>query len=630
MVDIRFRSIKIDGYRGRHFMLEMPKKENHAVFVMENGTGKTTTIELLRWCFVYRESEAVGKFQHMWHTTAHVLDWLVEHEQECVIEIEFEDTAGRHYKFERRTVGTHDRSKATDELKGDKIKSIKDTLEIDRGKRIIRGDDVNNFMNREFKIGVSAPFFCFDGEKAREMIQMATSRVDELVELIRKRTTHVRLQSYIESLQLVQKKLFIESEGKLSDSHGNKIMKMLEDMDSMLAHVDNEISKTETRISVLKTELDRTKGEINTVEADAKAMESDSVRRRTELDMRRSEVKSQIDDARNEIYEKCQQWMSFSSIGLVNDILNLVRERGKLPEPYYNDLIAACLVSPPTCQICGRPLDSPESLERVRRLERQIASHRVHIFLTTELASTESEMDLQEKRQEIRKNAKELSDIDKMIEAVSMTEEVKKVWGSREHLQKKYDKIKGELVKAEENLRYLGLNRQNKIVARSDVYRKSKTYEENKPLLERIEKLQNVLQDAHEKMRERTIVVIGDVISKAVSNIIGDSFKARLTPEDGLMLSEDGIFGQEVGGYAAQLVLSYLFAESMSQVGPIIIDTPAGNVSGYRASLASHLVSNHPQVILLCLPTELDDFAGFFSENAVRKTNLRRLNKEEN
>ena len=78
--EIFFKTIIIDGYRGRYFTLEIP--QGHAVFLMDSNTGKTTVIELLRWCLFYPKSKAEGKYQHMWHNNAHVLDNEIDGEQE--------------------------------------------------------------------------------------------------------------------------------------------------------------------------------------------------------------------------------------------------------------------------------------------------------------------------------------------------------------------------------------------------------------------------------------------------------------------------------------------------------------------------------------------------------------------
>ena len=65
---------------------------------------------------------------------------------------------------------------------------------------------------------------------------------------------------------------------------------------------------------------------------------------------------------------------------------------------------------------------------------------------------------------------------------------------------------------------------------------------------------------------------------------------------------------------SGRLILSYCFAEAITLVDPIIVDTPSGNIGTHREKLAKHLVANHDQVIVLCLPTEIENFAPFISK----------------
>ena len=120
---VHFTSIKIEGYRGRNFELKMNPEGENTVFVMDGNTGKTTTIELLRWCFRYPESKSKGYFSHMWTNRAHVLDFeITGKEQTCSITINFKSN-GNNYTFKRIAKGVYirDQSKKIEE---DKIEQI--------------------------------------------------------------------------------------------------------------------------------------------------------------------------------------------------------------------------------------------------------------------------------------------------------------------------------------------------------------------------------------------------------------------------------------------------------------------------------------------------------------------------
>ncbi len=610
-MDLTFRTIKIDGYRGRHFELVMPADEDHAVFVMDGNTGKTTTIELLRWCLRYRESKAEGNFNHMWAHSTYVLDHAIEGRQECTIQVEFVDEESNHYKFERKTIGEHRREREHENNSGDLIESVSDSLEINRGQNVITGDDVNELLNSKFRLRVSAEYCCFDGEKARDMIRMASSRVHELIELIRQRTTHSQVQKYLDMLDELKDRLLFESEATLSDRAQKitegKLRKLKRDRDEVrntILGLEDDKAVYEQETSKLKDEIDELTGKIR----DAK---SEKVGLKVELENRRDQLKAEMARTREEVYKNCRIWVDLSSYDLAIKVKEKVRERGKFPQPYHGDLIELCLEEPPTCQICGRLLDE-ESVEQIRQLSQQVASHEIQTFLSSSIFSEDIEYDPKEDRIRIREISKELKEVEKDYRIITLDTEDEKMFHSKTALSRKLGEFQDLLGQIKERLKT------EKEVLRmyeddiEQVYSRSEAFKQNKPLLDKIEELQQSLELAHENMRKRTIEVIGEVISKAVSNILGKRFSAILTEEGGLMLGEDGYYNPEVGGYSGRLILSYLFAETMSQVNPIIIDTPVGNIGSHRDALAKHLTDNHSQVILLCLPTELAGFAEHF------------------
>jgi hypothetical protein len=132
-------------------------------------------------------------------------------------------------------------------------------------------------------------------------------------------------------------------------------------------------------------------------------------------------------------------------------------------------------------------------------------------------------------------------------------------------------------------------------------------------ILDKINESIQIIDNAAENIKLKATEIISNVISEGVTSILGPKFSAKLSQKEGLMLGENGFFGKEKGGYSGRLVLSYCFAEAMTMVEPIIVDTPAGNIGDARKKLAEHLVANHRQVILLCLPTELENFASIVS-----------------
>ncbi len=618
-MSIRFLSITVSGYRGRHFKLDMGDEE-HSVFVMDGNTGKTTTIELLRWCFRFKESDAKYKFRHMWADPAHILDFEVEGKQKCLIEIQFKDDKGNHYKFIRETIGEHDRTRSGDKkTRGDIIFSIRDTLEINRGKPVLQGDKVNEFLNAQFRLGVSADYFCFDGEKAREMIRMATSEVQRLIDLIRQRTTHSLVQLYLRRLDDLRDNLLTQSSVTLTDRVQRSLKKKLESKKFELASHNDEIDRLNDGIFVYEQEVDKLDDEIRNLTEKIRSAESDTIRRKAVLEHELIISKKQIEQMRGEVYKNCRIWMEPQNHHLVMQIKELVRERGRFPDPYHTDLITECLKDPPICQICGRPLDS-KSIERVKKLGMQIAPHEVQTFLTSEVVSEDSNYDVVEIRRKIQSEVQKLKRIENEYQRISLSKEDEDLFEERAEKARQREEFNGKLI---ESRSYLKDALDYKAILEHEVeqiIQKSDAFKKNKPLLDEIERLEIALNEAHDRMRARTIEVIGEVISRAASSILGKEFTAKLSEKDGLMLGEKGFYSAEIGGYSGRLILSYLFAEAMSQVSPIIIDTPVGNVGTHRPALAEHLANNHSQVILLCLPTELGGFAEKFAKPAKFKT----------
>jgi hypothetical protein len=141
--------------------------------------------------------------------------------------------------------------------------------------------------------------------------------------------------------------------------------------------------------------------------------------------------------------------------------------------------------------------------------------------------------------------------------------------------------------------------------------------DEYRSIIEALNRTKKIIENAQERLKEKTTKIISDVLTESVSSILGSAFSAQFSKNRGLLLGENGVYSPEMGGMSGRLVLSYTFAETMTLIDPIIIDTPSGNVGGHREALAKHLAANHKQVICLCLPTELDNFAPFLSDHTI-------------
>lgn len=624
MAQIRYKSITVKGYRGRIFKLEVPSGVNHAVFLMHGNTGKTTIIELLRWCFTFKESEAYGTFRHMWDNPAHLLDFLKEGvRQECSIIIEFgDDDDDNLYKFERKTIGRYEKAKAKEKSKGDVIESIQDSLEINRGGEVIVGDNVNQFLNKKFNLRDSAEFAFFDGEKARNMMIIATNDVRQLIRIVEKRSTHNQLNDYFEKLKHLRERLLEEAQAKLTDraekTRQTKYRKRLEERNDL----QMRINEKNLEIDALEVTIRHLKVEIALLHEEIVNLKSVEVRKRYQLETEITELKGKVNNSREKIFSKYNDLIKLQSYDYFNEVKGLLRERGGLPSPYREDLINSCLEhKPPTCIVCGNDLND-EGIKRVTELGRQVASNNIQIFLMEEYNEPNQDLfDFSYARENILIDLDDLEKKMQEMEDITLKPEELEIYRDHEKKQEELSQLTQRLGVRRAELKVEGEG----LIKKED---EIKIIEENiaslskkKPVLEKINETERILKTAEKKMRDRTIEVIGNVISKAVNNILGENFSAELTEEHGLMLGEDGYTGSEVGGYSGRLILTYLFAEAMSQVSPIIIDSPVGNVGAEREPLAKHLKKNHSQVILLCLPTEISEFAEFFDTDITEINN---------
>ncbi len=623
MAQIKYKSITVKGYRGRIFKLEVPSGVNHAVFVMHGNTGKTTIIELLRWCFTFKESEANGTFRHMWDNPAHLLDFLKEGvRQICSIIIEFRDDEDNIYKFERKTIGRYEKAKAKERSKGDVIESIKDSLEINRGGEVIVGDNVNQFLNKKFKLSDSAEFAFFDGEKARNMMIIATTDVKQLIRIVEKRSTHNQLSDYFKKLKYLRERLLEEAQASLTDraekTRQTKYKKRIEERNNFQTRID----ETNLEIDALEVNIRHLQVEIALLHEGIVNLKSVEVRKKTQLEFDIKELKRNVNNSREIIFSKYNDLIKLQSYDFFNEVKGLLRERGGLPSPYREDLIKSCLEhKPPTCIVCGNDLND-EGIKRVTELGKQVASNDTQIFLMEEYDEPNQDLyDFSDARKNILKYLDDLENKMQEMEDITLRPEELEIFHNHEKKRAELSRltqllgVRGAELKVEEN-RLIKIEEDIGIIEESIA-----SLSKKKPVLEKINETERILKTAEKKMRDRTIEVIGNVISKAVNNILGENFSAELTEEHGLMLGEDGYTGSEVGGYSGRLILTYLFAEAMSQVSPIIIDSPVGNVGAERKALAKHLKKNHSQVILLCLPTELSEFAEFFDTDIIEINN---------
>jgi DNA repair exonuclease SbcCD ATPase subunit len=630
---IYFESIKVQGYRGRNFTLKMHQNGDHSVFLMDNNTGKTTLIDLIRWCFKYSQNDASGNFSHMWDEYTHVLDFKIKGPQECKIDINFKSN-GTKYRFTRVTKGEHIlRTKTTNGktvaiVGTDKIYEIQDSLDIDNGKDHKEGEAVFRFLNLKFKLSQSVEFFCFDGEKAEKIMKSSSNKrtISDLIQSVNQRASHPQVIEYKQNLEALKDNVYRTAKrtggGKASDTALERRITNIETWSLQRDEKRKELDGLNDNKHIYEGRITELKEKIDFLNKAITSAKSKSLIEHNRLEILIKEAKKDIEDKRSELYKNMSIWIS-SNIGN-NFVLikNNIKETGKLPEPYRNELIKSCLHStPPTCQICGRKLDNVSS-DYVKQLEKSMASEKAHSFLIDEFTQRNLNFDISQKRIEIKEFIQNISTLNHEIKNLALSEEDKLLIQEREDCSKQLEDSNillgneiGEISAAEQIIKEL-----NEKIA--DEQKNIETLTKYLIILERIDQTYRTLDDAQHRMEEVTISIIGNVISDSITSMLGEEYTSILDKDDGLMLAQDSVAGKDIGGYASRMILSYCFAEAMSTIGSIIVDTPSGNIGEkYRLTLAKHLGANHNQVILLCHKGEISNFANQLSKKVTTITN---------
>lgn len=630
---IQFESIKVEGFRGRNFTLNMRPNGEHSIFLMDNNVGKTTLIDLIRWCFKYNQINAMGKFSHMWDEYTHVLDFKIKGPQECKIVINFNDGQTK-YRFTRIANGEHHLKTRTIDGKivtiigNDKIDKIYDHLDIDNGADHRENEAVLRYLNLRYKLSQSVDFFCFDGEKAEKIMKNSQNKktINDLIQSVNQRASHPKMIEYRQNLEALKDTVYRTAKrtsgGKASDTAIERRIGNIETWNIQKDEKRRELAKLNDNKRVYEGKIIELKDKYTTLNNEITSAKSKSLIELNRLEHELKTTKLEIERNRVELYENMKNWLSYKIENNFELIKNNVKESGKLPEPYRNELIKSCLHSiPPTCQICGRKLDNVSS-DYIRQLEKSMASAKAHAFLIAEYIPEDQKYDISKKRTEIKELIQNISSLNSEKANLALSEEDRILIKERDDCEKEIDdstiqlgNLLGEIKAAEDIIKEIN----EKII---NEQRNIETLTKYIVILEKIDQTYKTLDDTQQRMEDVTLSIIGNVISNSISSVLGDEYTALLDKELGLMLAQDNVAGKDLGGYASRIILSYCFAEAMSTIGPIIVDTPSGNIGmKYRLALAEHLRANHNQVILLCHSDEIEHFADQLSNKIITITN---------
>jgi len=313
-------------------------------------------------------------------------------------------------------------------------------------------------------------------------------------------------------------------------------------------------------------------------------------------------------------FENSLNWLAHIDAGYLNKLKHHVREVGKLPEPYRKDLIYACLNhNPPICQICGRELNDDTSYNHVKNLENLVASHDVQTFLAEKVKVDETLFFPEKEYDSLISQFQTFKETESLKNSIVLSEEDNRLVNELNSARNSIEQLQSKKRELDIDIQFLSEEIIKFEIEKLNLDNDLGYFKEYQIVLKNIDKTQNTIRAAQEAMKEKTIDIISAVLSESISSILGPSFSANFSREHGLLLGENNKFSPEMGGMSGRIILAYCFAEAMTLIDPIIIDTPSGNVGSHRKPLGQHLNVNHNQVICLCLPTEISDFAPYIS-----------------
>jgi hypothetical protein len=442
--------------------------------------------------------------------------------------------------------------------------------------------------------------------------------IDNLLTFVNQRATHPRIEEYKQRLNGLKNRILDEAKTSVSDKAQEillgKLRNTLDDLRALEKRRESIKIEIAGNSLALKNLQDRSI-ELQNKITQAKA---DEIVQKLQFEMNLKAKTKEIDSKRANIYLVASQWL-YSDSSLINELKVQVRERGDLPEPYRKNLISSCLKAN-RCEICGRILDDA-SKKHILGLQEVVAQSDVHTFLTSSLAEHVSTLDSEKERREIKSLIDDCKRIENQIKNVKLSDEDNRLFAERDlvenQLKELYTKDANLHAQLTENTTWITETKREV----DELQNRNKSLTANKLIIDKIDEAISKVEAVGEAIKAKTIDIISSVISENVSYILGPQYSARLSVKSGLMLGEEGFYGRERGGYSARLILAYCFAEAMTLIDPIIVDTPSGNVGTHREKLAKHLVANHKQIILLCLPTEIADFGPYISSETIKIVN---------
>jgi DNA sulfur modification protein DndD len=557
---------------------------------MPNGTGKTTTLALLRAAF-----------------SGNAVEW----EPEKIAEYQKKNSNSKIGKFELRLL-LNDR-RVTIIMEFDfETGSVyyKTTRGSGQVKKFDPPPDFSRFLNSNF-----VNFFVFDGELAQHLLDK----------------THTRAESVVENLFHIN--VFAALKNQLQQYWDDKIQN-ISATESTLKKRQNKVVFLRARLVGLEKEkqaLTKKKGTLSAKLTTQQDIYSQEISKEQERSHKLSKIEEQVGILKSQTREKSLEVLDIMrdphslSLMFANDILQLKLglDRVKLPESAAREFFDE-LASESIC-VCGRPIDHEVGLMIRERAQQYFGSDNVALLnsikssiheavgpstsvpaalLDSKLSDLNSVVDAKKQAQN------ELDEL--QFEAEQADPAVKAAKEEMEQLERQLSDIEDELEKFDTKDEGDSDERTFGIAA---IKKRIKTSEEKlAEITETIELKRK--RDALDKILTRAHTLSRSAITKELCNESNDRIR-KLMPDNNILIERIEsclvLHGQEGGSVGETLSVAYaflatLFHRSDHQL-PFVVDSPAGSIDlAVRPKIAELIPKLSGQFIAFTISSERQGF----------------------
>lgn len=568
-------------------------KENGAPFrvtlvQMPNGTGKTTTLTLLR--------AALSGVAEQWDS-ATVKSFQKRNNASL-------DSRGRFSVF---LLLNGKRMTVTMEFDFDQGKvRYKTTYGSGQSEGFHPPAEFRQFLNSNF-----VNFFVFDGELAYNLLDKTHADAESVVETL----FHVRTLNQISDK--------VEEYWKSKTEKGKpKDERALTRRKNVLTRLQDKLKKLEDEKQKLECAKQNLEEAIRKQQSVYDQELTKEKNRSTKIDAAKQKLNTHEEKVRNLALEVLDMMRDPEAISPIFAQILLRFKHGldrvKLPERAAREFFEE-LAEEPEC-VCGRPIDSDEIRNAIRaRAFQYLSSEDVALLNSIKTSIQEKighstqkpEEDLRVKMQELKKECEKRHDA--YLELQELQREAEQSDPGVKRAKEEIDRLQDELKRINLRLERFSDGTHNLEQLRKDIKEAEKAVAEAADTLmikQRRDILKEIIANAIQKARDR---LVEEIIIEANQRI------RQLMPYNNISISNINrclvLKGQEGGSVGETLSIAYaflatLFTRTQHEL-PFIVDSPAGSIDyAVRPKIGELLPRLTPQFVAFTISSERERFVG--------------------